>query len=105
MTASEMRMRLGLSVEDDSADTLIGTLLSEAEAYVRTFCRLRAEEAVPDFLIAQMAAEDFGRLDGAGVRSRTVSSAAELYRDGYSDSIVQQLRAMRHPGGTREVRR
>ena len=99
MTKSEMRVRLGLAPEDDSEDGLIGTLLSEAEAYVRAFCRLREEETVPDFLIAQMALEDFGRLSGAGVVSRTVSGASEYYRDGYSKSVMAQLYAMRHPGG------
>ena len=104
MTASEMRVRLGLDPADGSADGLIRTLLSEAEAYVRGFCRLRPAEAVPEFLIVQMAMEDYGRLDGAGVKSRTVSGATESYRDGYSAGVMQQLRAMRHPGGREGAR-
>ena len=105
ITVSDMRQRLGLSAADDSADALIGTLLCEAEAYAHAFCRLREGEGVPDFLVAQMAAEDFGRLDGAGIKSRTVSGAAEMYRDGYSDGIMRQLCALRHPGGRREASR
>lgn len=99
MTASEMRVRLGLAPEDGTADGLISTLLAQAEAYVRSFCRLRDTEPVSPYLIAQMAAEDYGRLDGAGVKTRTVSGATESYRDGYSEDVMRQLRAMRHPGG------
>ena len=103
ITASEMRTRLGLSETDDSADALIGTLLTEAEAYARAFCRLRDTESVPDGLIARMAAEDYGRLDGAGVASRAVSGAAEHYLTDYSDTVRRQLSAMRHTSSVRHT--
>lgn len=98
ITASDMRVRLGLSETDDHADALIDALLTEAEAYVRSFCRLRDTETVPDGLIARMAAEDFGRLDGAGLTSRAVSGATEHYLTDYSDTVRRQLTAMRHTG-------
>ncbi len=101
ITVKEMRMRLGLDGTDETDDALIHTLLADAEAYVRAFCRLRAEERVPDFLLSQMVAEDYGKLDGAGVKSRAVSGATEAYLDGYSDSVMRQLYAIRHPGGRR----
>lgn len=104
ITASEMRPRLGLSPEDGSADLLIERILENAESYARAFCRLRPEEAVPDYLLMQMAAEDYGQLDGAGVKSRAVSGVSEYYLGGYSDGVLRQLTAMRHPGG-REVSR
>ena len=103
ITASEMRERLGLDPADGHADALIETLLREAEAYARAFCRLRDTESVPDGLIARMAAEDFGRLDGAGVASRAVSGATEHYLSDYSDTVRRQLTAMRHTGTVKEA--
>ena len=102
ITVKEMRMRLGLDPTNESEDSLIHALLGDAEAYVRAFCRLRREERVPDFLLAQMTAEDYARLDGAGIQSRSVSGATEAYRDGYSDAVMRQLYAIRHPAGRRE---
>lgn len=103
ITASEMRTRLGLAETDDHADTLIGTLLTEAEAYVRSFCRLRDTESVPDGLIARMVAEDYGRLDGAGLTSRAVSGATEHYLTDYSAAVRRQLTALRHAGSVRHT--
>lgn len=103
ITASEMRVRLGLDPADGHADALIETLLTEAEAYVRSFCRLRDTETVPDGLIARMTAEDYGRLDGAGLSSRAVSGATEHYCGDYSDTVRRQLAAMRHTGSVRHT--
>ena len=103
ITVSEMRARLGLDPTDDHADALIGTLLTEAEAYVRSFCRLRDTETVPDGLIARMAAEDYGRLDGAGLSSRAISGATEHYRSDYSDTVRRQLASIRHTGTVKEA--
>lgn len=99
ITAEEMRPRLGLDPADESADALIEAILRDAEGYARAFCRLRAEEDVPAYLLRQMAAEDYGRMDGAGLASRSVSGVTEHYRGGYSDGVMRQLCAMRHPGG------
>jgi hypothetical protein len=62
---------------------------------------MREEECVPDHLIARMAQEDYGRLEGAGLSSSTLSGAAEYYRSSYSDDIMGALRALRHPGTVR----
>lgn len=102
ITPSEMRVRLGLDETDSHADGLIAALLAEEELYVRAFCRLREDETVPDALIARMAAEDYGRLDGAGVASRAVSGATEHYLTDFSDTVRRQLAAMRHAGSVRQ---
>lgn len=69
----------------------------QAEAFGRAYCRLRPGEALPDTLTAQMVAEDFGRMEGAGLSKRTLSGMAETYRGAYSDGILSILRSMRHP--------
>ena len=96
----ELRLRLGLAADDAGMDEVIVRLAAEAEAYVRAYCRLKEAEEIPAFLLVQMIAEDYGKLGGAGVESRTIGSAAEHYRDGYSASVTAVLRGMRHPGGT-----
>ena len=101
ITPQEMRLRLGLDPSDDAQDPLIALLLEGANAYARTYCRLREEEVMPDHLIVQMAQEDYGRLEGAGISSATLSGAAEHYRSSYSDDVMGALRALRHPGTVR----
>lgn len=101
ITPQEMRLRLGLDGADDAQDPLIALLLEGAVAYARTYCRLRDSEEVPDHLIVQMAQEDYGRLEGAGLTSATLSGAAEHYRSSYSDDVMGALRALRHPGTVR----
>lgn len=97
----EMRLRLGMDPADDSQDPLISLLLEGAESYARTYCRLREEEDVPNDLIVRMTQEDYGRLEGAGIASSTLSGAAEYYRSSYSDDVMSALRALRHPGTVR----
>ena len=103
ITPQEMRLRLGLDPADDAQDPLIALLLEGANAYARTYCRLREDEDVPDHLITRMAQEDYGRLEGAGLTSATLSGAAEYYRSSYSDDIMGALRALRHPGTVRRA--
>ena len=101
ITPQEMRLRLGIDPSDDAQDPLIALLLEGANAYARTYCRLRDYEGVPDHLIIQMTQEDYGRLEGAGISSATLSGAAEHYRSSYSDDVMGALRALRHPGTVR----
>lgn len=103
VTVSDMRERLGLSPDDDTTDALIAALIADAEAYARAFCRLKAHQSVPDYLLSQMVMEDFGRMDGAGVKARAVSGVTETYLLGYSDGVMRQLSAMRHPASVREA--
>lgn len=99
LCAKDLRVRLGLDADDSSMDALIETLLTEAAEYGLAYCHLRAGEVLPDYLLSQMVCEDFGRTEGAGVISRSVSGASEKYRGSYSDGILAALRALRHPGG------
>lgn len=103
ITVSDMRERLGLSPEDDTSDMLLASMIADAMAYARAFCRLKETECVPDYLLSQMVMEDFGRMDGAGVKSRAVSGVTETYLSGYSDGVMRQLSAMRHPASVREA--
>ena len=102
ITVTDMRERLGLSPDDVSADGVIASLIAGAEAYARAFCRLKDGEDVPDYLLLQMVAEDYGRLDGAGVSSRAVSGVTEKYLTGYGEGVMRQLCAIRHPASVRE---
>lgn len=97
ITAETMRERLGLDPGDGGQDTLIESLIRQAREYGRTYCRLRPEEDVPDFLLARMVAEDYNRLGGSGLSSRTVSGAAEHYSGSYSGDVTAILRSYRHP--------
>ena len=91
----ELCARLGAGKEDES---LVLSLAREAEDYARAYCRLPGDEPLPDSLIVRMTAEDWGRAEGAGLRSRTLSGIADSYRDGYSEDVMRHLRVLRHPG-------
>ncbi len=104
VTPEEMRVRLGLDAADEEEDALIAALRAEAEVFARTYCHLSAGESVPDALLIRMVQEDYGRLEGAGLSSRTVSGASEHYRTAYSGDILSALRALRHPGGREAAR-
>jgi len=105
LSAEMMRGQLGLAADDSGMDSLIGTLLEQTESYVRAYCRLRMDEEIPDFLLSQMVAEDYGRLAGAGLSSRTVSGASEQYRGDYSAGVLAVLRSLRHPAAVRRADR
>ena len=102
LSAEKMRVRLGLAETDETQDALIGALIAEAEAYARAYCRMRPWETAPDHLLARMVQEDYGRLEGAGLSSRSVSGAAEYYLPAYSGATLSLLRALRHPAGKGE---
>ena len=104
MRAQELRERLGLAADDSGMDSLIGKLIQDAEEYVRAYCRLRMDEEIPDFLLAQMVTEDYGRIDGAGLSVRSLSGASENYRGEYSADVTAILRGMRHPAALRRGR-
>lgn len=96
ITAEQMREQLGLDPDDAGQDELLETLIRQAREYGRTYCRLRPEEDVPEFLLSRMVAEDYNRLGGSGLSSRTVSGASEHYLAGYSDDVTAILRSLRH---------
>ena len=96
MTANRMREQLGLDPGDDGQDVLIETLIRQAREYGRSYCRLRPEEDVPDFLLARMVAEDYNRLAGRRLSSRTVSGSTEHYSGSYSEDVTAILRSYRH---------
>lgn len=102
MNLAELRETVGLSPEESTSDALLSALLRRAEAFGRLFCHLRSSESLPAHLLVQMAAEDYGRLEGAGLSSRTLSGAAEKYLGTYSEGTLTQLRALRHPAGRTE---
>lgn len=101
MRAQELRERLGLAADDSGMDSLIEELIQNAEDYVRAYCRLRTDEEIPDFLLAQMVTEDYGRIAGAGLSICSVSGASESYRGEYSADVTAILRGMRHPAAMR----
>ena len=97
VTPEEMRLLVGLDPDDGDKDALLARLLADAESYVRTFCHIPPETEVPDWLISRMAAEDYGRMEGAGVTSRTASGAAEYFRGTYSPDLRAAMSGMRRP--------
>lgn len=98
---TDIRILVGLDADDASQDDLLSVLLEYAEDFARRYCHLAEDEAPPRPLLVRMAAEEYGRLDGAGLLSRTVSGAAERYLGHYSDGTLAHLRVLRHPAGRR----
>lgn len=102
----KLKMLLEIPDGETGEDPLLTVLLMEADAYMRTYCRLSGEEArelrEKDPLFCEipilMAAEDYGRMGSEGVEKRAVSGVSETYRGGYSPKVTALLRRYRRMG-------
>ena len=92
---SELRRMLRVEAGDTERDALLSLLLDRAERTARDYCRLRAEEDVPEGLAVRMAAEDYNNLGSEGISYKSYSNIIETYRSAYSDKVMVLLRRYR----------
>ena len=82
---------------EESERESISRLLAEGEQYIRLVCRLSPGENIPDALLSRIVREDYTRLSGEGLLSRSVSGVTERYLSDYSEAVKRGLYAIRHP--------
>lgn len=91
----KLKLLCDIPAGDTDKDSLLLMLLSQAKTYFLSYCRVDFADESMTPVIIQMAAEDYGRLGGAGVSHRTVSGASEGYRGDYSSKVISSLKRFR----------
>lgn len=91
----KLKLLCDIPAGDTDKDSLLLMLLSQAKAYLLSYCRVDFADESMTPVIVQMAAEDYGRLGGEGLSHRTVSGAAEGYRGDYSPKLLSAMRRYR----------
>ena len=79
-----------LQIEDDSQDTLLGTIIEQCSAeYMR-----RTHQDEPDeSIVNTMVMERYNRLGNEGVQSFNYSGINEMFESDYSESVQKLIRS------------
>lgn len=85
------KIKLLLSILDDTADDLLNTLISmcKEEAYI--YCNLPEYNTKLDNIVVSMVIEKYNRIGSEGSISQSASGISATYDSFYSDKIVKML--------------
>lgn len=85
------KIKLLLSINDDTADDLLNTLISmcKEEAYI--YCNLPEYNTKLDNIVVSMVIEKYNRIGSEGSISQSASGISATYDSFYSDKIVKML--------------
>ena len=85
------KIKLLLSMADDTADDLLNTLIAmcKEEAYI--YCNLEEYNSKLDNIVVSMVIEKYNRIGSEGTTSQSASGISASYESFYSDKIVKML--------------
>ena len=85
------KIKLLLSILDDTADDLLNTLIAmcKEEAYI--YCNLPEYNSKLDNIVVSMVIEKYNRIGSEGTESQRASGISATYESFYSDKIVKML--------------
>lgn len=85
------KIKLLLSMTDDTADDLLNTLIAmcKEEAYI--YCNLPEYNAKLDNIVVSMVIEKYNRIGSEGSKSQSASGISASYDSFYSDKVVKML--------------
>ena len=85
------KIKLLLSMADDTADDLLNTLISmcKEEAYI--YCNLPEYSEKLDNIVVCMVIERYNRIGSEGSTSQSASGISATYDSFYSEKIVKML--------------
>ena len=85
------KIKLLLSMNDDTADDLLNTLISmcKEEAYI--YCKLPEYSQKLDNIVVCMVIEKYNRIGSEGSTSQSASGISATYDSFYSEKIVKML--------------
>ena len=89
------KIKLLLSMTDDTADDLLNTLISmcKEEAYI--YCNLPEYNTKLDNIVISMVIEKYNRIGSEGSISQSASGISATYDSFYSDKVVRLLNKFR----------
>jgi hypothetical protein len=85
------KIKLLLSIIDDTADDLLNTLIAicKEEAYI--YCNLPEYNEKLDNIVVFMVIEKYNRIGSEGTESQSASGISATYESFYSEKIVKML--------------
>lgn len=85
------KIKLLLSITDDTNDDLLNTLIAmcKEEAYI--YCNLQEYDKKLDNIVASMVIEKYNRMGSEGAISQSASGISTSYDSFYSDKVVRML--------------
>ena len=85
------KIKLLLSITDDTADDLLNTLIAicKEEAYI--YCNLPEYNEKLDNIVVFMVIEKYNRIGSEGTVSQSASGISATYESFYSEKIVKML--------------
>lgn len=85
------KIKLLLSIADDTADDLLNTLIAicKEEAYI--YCNLPEYNEKLDNIVVFMVIEKYNRIGSEGTESQSASGISATYESFYSEKIVKML--------------
>ena len=85
------KIKLLLSILDDTADDLLNTLIAmcKEEAYI--YCNLPEYNEKLDNIVVFMVIEKYNRIGSEGTESQSASGISATYESFYSEKIVKML--------------
>ena len=85
------KIKLLLSILDDTADDLLNTLIAmcKEEAYI--YCNLPEYNSKLDNIVVSMVIEKYNRIGSEGTESQSASGISATYESFYSEKIVKML--------------
>ena len=92
MMINDLKILLGIPLEDLSKDELLSLLLRYAENDAKRHCRIDDIEPVKD-IVVEMAVYRYNRLGSEGISSESYSGASYAYFDDYPTNIQKSLNA------------
>ena len=89
------KIKLLLSIIDDTADDLLNTLIAicKEEAYI--YCNLPEYNEKLDNIVVFMVIEKYNRIGSEGTESQSASGISATYESFYSEKIVKMLNKYR----------
>ena len=85
------KIKLLLSITDDTADDLLNTLIAicKEEAYI--YCNLPEYNEKLDNIVVFMVIEKYNRIGSEGTESQSACGISATYESFYSEKIVKML--------------
>lgn len=86
-------MLLGLERGSDK-ESILEYLIESAKSFIENYCHCDYDDTFNSAVVS-MVMEDYNKLESAGIESESFSGISQSYINGYSDSIMNALKARR----------
>lgn len=86
-------MLLGLQ-RGSEKEVIIEYLIESAKQFIENYCHCAYDDTFNSTIVS-MVMEDYNKLESAGIETESFSGISQSYINGYSDSVMNALKARR----------